>query len=375
MERLAQTQDLFKRLDLPIQVGLGVVTLCLLYAVLARERPHAGIPVVTLDRKGFEAWLPAQFAWFQHGKALLAKGLQDFPSCFQVRASSGYKIVVPNRFAEELKSGPLSLNENFAKDFFITYPGFDGHRQGLRDGSIIQETVRTKLTQSLNLVTDFLIEETMETLQDIFGEEKQWQKRLMKEDIADMVARLTSRVFLGGEICRNKEWLHVAKTYALDSFMAQNHLRMCPALLRPFLHWIIPSCARLRKGVRDARRIIDPEVQSRRKRAEEAIRAGQKPPKEADAISWMVEVSGGKKIDHVGNQLSLSILSIFSTSETLTRSILQLCETPEVVEPLREEIIRVLRNEGWSKVTVGKMRLLDSFLKEVQRTRPIDTSE
>jgi hypothetical protein len=86
-------------------------------------------------------------------------------------------------------------------------------------------------------------------------------------------------------------------------------------------------------------------------------------------------VAGGKKIDHVGNQLSLSILAIFSTSETLTRGIVQLCETPKAVESLREEIIRVLQTEGWSKVTVGKMRLLDSFLKEVQRTRCLDLSK
>jgi hypothetical protein len=376
MNRLEQIQGQFQQLSISVQVSLGAVVLGLLYVFLTRERPHAGIPVVTLERKGLEAWLPDQFSWFQHGRTVLSKGLRDCPSCFQVRASSGYKIVVPNRFAEELRSDPnLSLNENFAKDFFINYPGFDGHRQGLRDGSIIHQVVRTKLTQSLGMITPFLIDETLDTLRDIFGDEDGWQTRLVKEDIADMVARLTSRVFLGSEICRNKEWLEVAKNYAMDSFVAQNHLRMCPAPLRPLLHWIIPSCARLRKGVRNARRLIDPEVQARRKRAEEAIRAGQKPPKEADAIGWMVEVAGGKKIDHVGNQLSLSILAIFSTSETLTRGIVQLCETPKAVESLREEIIRVLQTEGWSKVTVGKMRLLDSFLKEVQRTRCLDLSK
>lgn len=376
MDRLGQIQGQLEKLPISTQVTLGAIILGFLYVVLTGERPHAGIPVVTLDRKGFEALLPNQFSWFQHGKSLLAKGLRECPSCFQVRASSGYKIVVPNRFADELRSDPnLSLNENFAKDFFINYPGFDGHRQGLKNGSIIRDVVRTKLTQSLGMITSFLVDEAIETLRDIFGDENQWQTRVMKDSIGDMVARLTSRVFLGSEICRNKEWLEVAKTYAMDSFVAQNHLRMCPAPLRPFLHWIIPSCARLRKGVREARRLIDPEVQSRKKRAEEAIRAGQKPPKEADAIGWMVEVSGGKKIDPVGCQLSLSILAIFSTSETLARGILQLCETPEVVEALREEIIRVLQTEGWSKVSVGKMRLLDSFLKEVQRTRCLDLSE
>lgn len=376
MDRLQQIQSQLNHLPISVRIVLGGFILCILYAVFTRERPHAGIPIVTLDRQGAEALLPDQFSWFKHGKVILSKGLKECPSCFQVRASSGYKIVVPNRFADELRNEPnLSLNENFAKDFFIEYPGFDGHRQGLRDGSIIHEVVRTKLTQSLGTITNFLIDETIDTLQDVFGEDEQWNTRPLKDDIADMVARLTSRVFLGSEICRNEAWLKVAKTYAMDSFVAQIHLRMCPGPLRPILHWFIPSCARLRRGVREARRLIDPEVQLRRKRAEEAVKAGLKPPKETDAIGWMVEVSRGRPIDHVGCQLSLSILAIFSTSETLSRAILQLCDTPEIVKPLREEVIRVLQAEGWSKITVGKMRLLDSFLKEVQRTRCLDLSK
>lgn len=46
---------------------------------------------------------------------------------------------------------------------------------------------------------------------------------------------------------------------------------------------------------------------------------------------------------------------------------IDVCGHPEVIEPLREEIIQVIGTEGWSKTTLYKMRRLDSILKESER--------
>lgn len=72
----------------------------------------------------------------------------------------------------------------------------------------------------------------------------------------------------------------------------------------------------------------------------------------------------------------------------MTSGIIQICQNPEVLQPLREEIITVLKEEGCeyalallapakavlilrvregSKVSLYKMKLLDSFMKETQR--------
>ena len=371
-------QDVSHRLDhvpISLQAIAGALTLALIYHIATGEHPYASIPVVTVSLKGWLRLLPSKFAWIAHGDEVLAKGTAECPSCFQVLTSSGYKVIVPNRFANELKAHPdLSFNEAFAKDFPINYPGFDAVRQGLQDGTFIQQVVRVKLTQSLGLVTEDLVDETSAALNDIFGEPVEWQARQMKQGILDLVARLSSRVFLGKELCRDADWLRISKNYTVDSFMASNILRMCPGLLRPLVYWFIPTCTRLRQEVRDSRRLILPEVERRRKRAEAALQAGEKPPKAADTIGWMVEVSNGRPVDYVAGQLSLTTAAIHTTAETTTKCILQLCETPEVVEPLRREMIKVLRENGWSKVSLYKMKLLDSFLKEVQRTNGLISS-
>jgi hypothetical protein len=50
---------------------------------------------------------------------------------------------------------------------------------------------------------------------------------------------------------------------------------------------------------------------------------------------------------------------------------------PEYLEPLREEVNAVIKEEGWTKAGVDKMYKMDSFLRETQRldgisTRPLD---
>lgn len=351
------------------------LTLYIAHAAILSNRPYTGFPTVPIEKRGYQVLFPAYFFWLKDARNLLARGLLQFKGCFQVPTGSGYKIIVPNRFADELRSHPnLNFNEAFAKDFFVNYPGFEAHRQGLQDETFLQEVVRVKLTQSLGLVTDDLVEEAIDSLRDVTGENPEWHSRLLKQDMLDIVARLSSRVFLGKELCRDKNWLRITKDYTVDSFMAANLLRLCPNLLRPVLYWFIPTCTRLRQEVRDARTLIMSEVEKRRKRAEAILSEGGKPSKAADAIGWMVEVARGRSVDLVAAQLSLSMAAIHTTSESMTNCVLQLCETPEVIPLLRDEVLKVLGEEGWSKVSLYKMKLLDSFMKEVQRTRGLSSS-
>lgn len=377
---MSSLQQHLESLPISIQFIAAAALLGLIYNYITGERPAPGLPVITGDRKGWQAYLPSAIAWARDGKAIQTKGLREENGPFQVRTGSGYKVIVPNRFAEELKSHPnLSFNEAFAKDFFAHYPGFDGMKQGLEDETFMQEVVRVKLTQSLGLVTDDLVEEADASLQDIFRAatlEAGWQTCHVKEDLLQLVARLSSRVFLGKELCRNQDWLQITKDYTVDTFMASRVLRMVPSMIRPIAFWFIPVCTRLRREVKDARRLIMSEVNKRRERAEKALAAGDKPPKMADAIGWMVEVSAkqGRQTDLVAAQLSLSTAAIHTTSETMSKCVRQLCATPKVIEPLREEIVAVLKADGWSKQSLYKLKLMDSFLKEVQRLNGLSSS-
>lgn len=318
-----------------------------------------------------EQGLGPKASWFKQGRATLSKGLKQTSGPFQVVTGTGPKIILPNRFADELKANEsLSFNEAFQKDFFHEYPGFEPLKQGLKDDSLIQETVRVKLTQSLGLITDDLVDETTCSIHDSFGEDSQWHSTSLKKKIGDVVARLSSRVFLGKDLCRNKRWLEIAKDYTIDAFIASRILKLVPSYLRPIAHWFVPHCIRLRKEYHDAQKLINPEIERRKERAQKALEAGRKPPKTADTIGWMYELARGREVDYVGAQLSLTLAAIHTTTDAITQAVLDLCANPSVVEPLRKEIIDVIGSEGWSKTALYKLRLMDSFLKESQRVHP-----
>jgi hypothetical protein len=45
----------------------------------------------------------------------------------------------------------------------------------------------------------------------------------------------------------------------------------------------------------------------------------------------------------------------------------RLLANPKYVEPLRQEVDAVIREEGWTKAGIDKMHKIDSFLRETQR--------
>jgi hypothetical protein len=279
--------------------------------------------------------------------------------------------VIPNRFANELRNRTeLSFNEATAKDFFASYPGFEPYKFIVAEDSPIRQTIRVKLTQSLNSVTPALVEETVAAVHDIFGEDPEWHDAPLKQGILHLVARLNSRVFLGKPLCRNKQWLDIAKNYTVDSVTAAQKMRVVPAALRPIYYWFIDECALIRTHIRNARELIAPEVAFRKERAQQALTAGKKLPQTEDTIGWMYEVARGKDVDYVAGQLSLTVAAVHTTSAALTFALIDLCKSPQAVAPLREEIVAVISKHGWTKAALQKLRLMDSFLNESQRCHP-----
>lgn len=92
-------------------------------------------------------------------------------------------------------------------------------------------------------------------------------------------------------------------------------------------------------------------------------------------MEWLDQVAKGRRYDPAAMQLTFSFAVIHTTSDMLTQAIYDLCERQEVVEELRKEGISVILSEGWKKAAMYKLQLMDSFLKESQRMKPISNGE
>lgn len=65
--------------------------------------------------------------------------------------------------------------------------------------------------------------------------------------------------------------------------------------------------------------------------------------------------------------LAYMSFSLMDLAQSFTHTLFYLAAMPQYIQPLREEVENVIRKEGWAVAALGKMRKLDSFLKEVQR--------
>lgn len=87
-----------------------------------------------------------------------------------------------------------------------------------------------------------------------------------------------------------------------------------------------------------------------------------------DAIEWISAATGDKDIDQAPLQLGLAIAALFTTSEALRQTVVELCKNTDIIPALREEIQQAISECGWTMSALFKMKLLDSVLKESQRT-------
>lgn len=182
---------------------------------------------------------------------------------------------------------------------------------------------------------------------------------------------MSSRVFLGEELCRNEEWLSITKSYAVNSFLAAELLRPYPSWLRSIAQLWLPQCRVLRQQVIDARRVMEPVLQKRKEARQQAIADDLPEPEENDTIGWIEQESRGVPYDPVGGQLGFSVVAIHTTTDLAAEAMLRIVERPGLVDELRHEMIEVLKREGWTKTALFNMKLLDSTIKEAQRLKPI----
>lgn len=214
-----------------------------------------------------------------------------------------------------------------------------------------------------------MAKEAPNTLTKVFGDSTEWKEIVFVPSALRAISRLITLIFLGESFMDNQEWQRISIMYTVDAFFAAKKLNTFPAILRPIVHWFLPECRKIREEIKLCREIITPEVE---RRLAEIKKNGGKPRRKVlDSIDWFVASAKGQPFDYPNAELSLSMASIHTTTNTFSFAFFDLIENPQYVQPLREEIIQVFKDVGkWDKSALFKLRFMDSFLKESMRYHP-----
>ncbi|KIL65514.1 hypothetical protein M378DRAFT_162148 [Amanita muscaria Koide BX008] len=139
-------------------------------------------------------------------------------------------------------------------------------------------------------------------------------------------------------------------------------LDIVPPALRPFAAPLIRS---IPNSIKRGTKHLEPLI---RERLEQVAKYGEERPN--DIVTWMLEVTKDRQRsvrDLVIAVLLTNFAAIHTSSMSFTYVMYELATRPEYVKPLRDEIEGVIKEEGWSKDSISKLRKVDSFIKECLR--------
>ncbi|KAJ8123867.1 hypothetical protein ONZ43_g280 [Nemania bipapillata] len=291
---------------------------------------------------------------------------------FRVRRNDGDILVISNKHVDELRSLPEEQVN-----------GMDAHVKNicgryttgniLLDGDLPSRVIQQKLTPNLAATAPLMKDELDHALDVEFPDcRDEWVSVSIYDLLLRVVARVSGRVLVGPEICRQEEWLYTAIHFTENSYAIIMALRLLPSYLHPFIGPLLPAYWRVRSNLATAKRIIGPVV--RQRRAKEASCAAGEYKKDEDVLQWMMDIGVAEeatpdKLAH--RQLMLSLAGIHTTTMSISHAIYDLCAHPQYFGPLRDELSHVIENfGGWRRPIIPKFRKLDSFLRESQRMNP-----
>ncbi|KAK7702114.1 hypothetical protein SLS57_011498 [Botryosphaeria dothidea] len=261
-------------------------------------------------------------------------------------------------------NGPFTVQE-----FFAGYPGWEGVTATVGDpDKLLIEVTKSKLNQ--NSQCKMFREHITRALDEAWTGKQEWHGIDWHTDSMAFVSRMSAAVFVGPELCHDREWQDITITYATDMFLATRALRTYPRFTRTLANWFLPESRKCREQVRRGRKLIQEVLDKRAVQKREALAQGREPDRHEDTLAWLEERASGKPYDAIAMQLGFAMAGLHTTTQLLKQAVLDICGQPELVSPLRDEIETAVAESGWTTAGLYKMQVLDSVVKETLRLKP-----
>lgn len=198
-----------------------------------------------------------------------------------------------------------------------------------------------------------------------------WHPQAAYQLCIELNMQVFERVFVGLDLCRNEDWGAACKGYSISAIHTAATLMGYSWWQRPFIAPFIKEYKSLKRHILALHKHVEPILKLRLARiGDQSLE--QNHPK--DFLQWWIERAPEKnKADGYALTLALiqlNIAGIQSTGMVLMQALFDLASRPEYAEPLLDELQQVIRENGSDALSphaIGKLVMMDSFLKESQR--------
>ncbi|KAG2005639.1 cytochrome P450 [Coprinopsis cinerea AmutBmut pab1-1] len=351
---------------------LGIGAACwllyqwVLFHITKRKLRH--IPTVGSD--SFITSYISAWKFMVNGHQMIQEGYEKYPGkTFKVPT-----LVTPNRWLI-IVSG-TKLVEDFRKAteeqlsfknvaFELLHTDHLFGTANMRTEPYHIDVVRGPMTRGFPGRFDEIKEEIHESFSDLMPPSDDWTPYAIHSALIPIVCRTSNRLFVGLPLCRNPEYRRIQENLTIHIFAAANFLNVLPAFMRPLVGRLITKFPADNKRLQ---KHLGPLINERIAMDEANGRKWEGRPN--DLISWLLDLVPPelKNLpDMTLRIISINIAAIHTTSITLSNTLFDLAPRQEYIEPLRKEVEEIIEEYGWTKEAMGRMRKLDSFIKESSR--------
>ncbi|KAI1768091.1 ent-kaurene oxidase [Hypoxylon sp. FL1150] len=339
-------------------IAISVVLFCIWLFQPSKQKRGVSAPFYKASR----------LKWMFGADTLVKDSYSKFRDrVYQIKTTEGVRTIIPASLVGELKGLPentLSARTAVQEAMLSEYTSLcaGAHTDTL---SLL---LKCKLTGQLARMTPQLKEELEHILATEFPECEEWTPFKIQPFLIRTVARISGRVFVGPALNRVEEWMDVSINFAVTAFIAVIKLQFFPPWMRPAAQYLVSELGTIRKDLAKAEAMLTPII-------DERLRDSETPGyvKPDDYVQWLSDaLPEDQKKDYYIQaklQLLLSAASIHTTANLTTDCIYDLAVHQDMQEILREEAREVFSDdEAWArKDSMGRLKKLDSFIKESQR--------
>ncbi|KAI0654468.1 cytochrome P450 [Cubamyces menziesii] len=332
--------------DLSTLVLTGLAAVLMIHIVRWYFNPLRKIPTVGGSSFPLLSYIAALRCMFD-GKAVVEEGYKKYyGSAFKVALFDGWMVHVSGpEMIDELKRRPddeLSFSEGAdelaeAEQTLQTIytMGADVHYDPYHI-----PLVRDKLTRNLPVIVPDVIDEVTVAFQEYIP---------------------------GNNGGRNQEYLDMAVNYTLGVFRDKMIIMLFPDFLKNLANRL---WGRNAASVRRAAAQLKPVIEERRR--EMAHYGEDWVDKPNDMLQWIIEEAGDDESRRsteaiIRRLFVLNFAAIHTSALGITQAVYHLAEHPEWQDELREEVDRVVAEDGWTFEAMAKMWKVDSFMRETMR--------
>lgn len=277
-------------------------------------------------------------------------------------------VILPPKYLSDIKRADrhhLEFSKNLSDAFSLESSVGD-----LYTTNIMADVVTQYLNPQLPLLIPSLADECDFAFDRELRADIEWKNVYAARTFSRIMHRVTSRILISSELCRNRDFIDLSMQFAESIFVSGITLTMIPmGPFRKIGSWVGAFVHRRR--LQRALRVLLPFVEQRLAR-----KAGN--PRLAshlDAMDWTIELTESTSEKNNARRIALYLLhNLWAGSAApaglVTQMVYQLLMEPSYLEPIRTEAEKAVSRYGWTEKALNDMPLQDSFIREISRLYP-----